>query len=356
MDGLALAEQIGANPATRGTVLLMLTSLDDALDAESRHRYGLAGCLLKPLRQSRLLDALTDAVATHYEPQETDRREAPPVAAMRGSSPRGEAARILVADDNEINRLVAAEMLRSAGYAADAVANGREAIAAVGRERYAFVLMDCEMPEVDGFTATDAIRRRERDESLPRLPIVALTAKAVEGDRERCLEAGMDEYITKPVDRERLMALAGQFCGEAATPPEVERRLSASPPRQEEKSSPLDIAQLLDRCSGDSAFMRQILGKFQLQLDENLVQLASALNDEDLAQVARLAHALKGAAGNISASAISRTASELERKVREEPAEELLRFVHELREEAQRFAKSLQEVPGNTGDSCIPEN
>jgi PAS domain S-box-containing protein len=231
------------------------------------------------------------------------------------------AARVLVADDNEINQMVAVEMLRSAGWEAEAVSNGREAVDACITRRFDVVLMDCQMPEMDGYAATAELRTRENaGETLSRegerLPIIALTAQAVVGDRERCLAAGMSDYVTKPIDPQVLLAAVGRALGidlapvwatAAGTTSEA-----AAKPAETLDVSTLDVATLNDRFRGDSEFVNSLLEMFVGSARERVGQLAASVGQGAPGEVKALAHSLKGAAGNVAALGLSAAAAELE--------------------------------------------
>jgi len=166
---------------------------------------GIAACLVKPLRKKALHECLLEvmgaaAPAAPAAPEEMAPLPGPPATPSLEFSP----ARILVAEDNVVNQKVALLHLQRLGYKADVVADGRAAIAVVGQQRYDLVFMDCQMPEIDGYEATRQIRAREKQSGAARLPIVAMTAGALAGDREACLSAGMDDYIAKPVRQDEL--------------------------------------------------------------------------------------------------------------------------------------------------------
>ncbi len=203
MDGRQLAEHIKASPELQSTILLILTSLGQHMSADEMRSIGLAGYLTKPLRQSRLFDAIVDATAGEVPlPGTTPAADATGQPCLTG-------ARVLLAEDNEINQIVAFEILSRSGCQCDIANNGREALEAVKARRYDVVLMDCQMPQMDGFEATRAIRAWEAGPpATPPAthPIIALTANAIKGDRELCLEAGMDGYVTKPIQPTDLLA------------------------------------------------------------------------------------------------------------------------------------------------------
>jgi len=190
-DGLTLASWIREDPVLAQTPLILITSLGYQGAAEQDRLF--AAQITKPLRQSQLREQL--ALALGYR----QRSLQPSTTAAVVAPPPGRPLRILLAEDNVVNQKVALTMLKKLGYSADAVANGREALAALSEINYDLVLMDCEMPEMDGFEATLHIRSGEAGVLNPSVPIIAMTAHAMQGDRERCLAVGMNDYVSKPV-------------------------------------------------------------------------------------------------------------------------------------------------------------
>jgi signal transduction histidine kinase/DNA-binding response OmpR family regulator len=200
MDGLELAHIIKADPTLAAVHLLLLTPASLHHDSHEVRQAGIAQYLHKPVRPSRLYDCLAAFVGIH-----TTTSVAPQVAqAQPARSTEINKGRILLAEDNPINREVALAMLAHLGYQADVAANGHEAVAALTRTTYDVVLMDCQMPEMDGFGATQAIRAHEATSQLEHTPIIALTAHATQEDRQQCLAAGMDDYLGKPFTLEQL--------------------------------------------------------------------------------------------------------------------------------------------------------
>jgi len=197
MDGLELAHRISTDPELDGIALALLTSGGDITQTEAR-AVGISASMSKPVQLSRLHAALHDIVGTRHEPPSLTIPETP---AGRG--------RILVVEDGEINQLVAVGILEHLGYAADVADDGRAAIAAMGRTRYNAVLMDVQMPGMDGLQATTEIRRLEGN--VHHTPIIAMTASATQEDRDRCLAAGMDDYISKPVNPNTLETVLGRW-------------------------------------------------------------------------------------------------------------------------------------------------
>ena len=207
MDGLTLARTIKADPAIARTRLIILTSLGHIMSTKELKEIGIDAYLIKPVKQSRLFDCLVDAVG-QTKAEHIFTKPATPVAAPADATAK---ARVLLAEDNAVNQKVALAQLKKLGYAADAVGNGSEAVESLRHVPYDIILMDCQMPELDGYEATQKIRRQEAEaavpgQAVPHVHIIALTANAMEGDREKCFAAGMDDYISKPVREADLRA------------------------------------------------------------------------------------------------------------------------------------------------------
>jgi len=221
MDGLMLAQAIKAEPALAATRLILLSSLGRKLTPEEMRASGISAYLIKPVRQSELYNSLVLAMASGPLPLGRRRFTSPALDVMsapRENQPR--TVRILLAEDNAVNQKVALRQLKKLGYAADAVGNGLEVLEALARIPYPVVLMDCHMPEMDGLEATRQIRARERSgrangRDHPPVRIIAMTADAMQGDREKCLAVGMDDYISKPVRLADLQAALRRNLDEA---------------------------------------------------------------------------------------------------------------------------------------------
>ncbi len=214
MDGLELARRIHSEPALASVRVVLLTSIDQT--AEALKEMGVSATLTKPVRQSHLFECLTAVMMDGRNVASAAPPEAKPASNGVGTADADDhhprRARLLVAEDNAINQTIAVRLLAKLGYRAEVVATGTEAVEAFTRGGYDAVLMDCQMPEMDGFEATRAIRAREGDG--PHTPIIALTANAMEGDRDRCLAAGMDDYIAKPVKIEQLAEVLARWVHE----------------------------------------------------------------------------------------------------------------------------------------------
>jgi signal transduction histidine kinase/CheY-like chemotaxis protein len=218
LDGEALARAIKAEPTLDSVPLVMLTSVAGMGEGTRMREAGFAGYLTKPVRHAQLFDcigALTGTTAAKNVLPQTSMITRDTLQQMRDR----ENARILVAEDNTVNQRVALGILRKFGYRGEIASDGREAVAALERTHFDLVLMDCQMPEMDGFEATGKIRALERERG-GHLPIIAMTANAMEGDRERCIEAGMDDYVSKPVNAEALIKMIEKWIKSPSKPPE----------------------------------------------------------------------------------------------------------------------------------------
>jgi CheY-like chemotaxis protein len=211
MDGLTLARAIKADPTIASTRLIALATLGKHLSEEQLAEAGLAAYLVKPIKQSRLLDCLVNVIGGGTPEDVFSKADVHPLEPIPQTMlAERQSVRILLAEDNPINQKVALGTLKKLGYAADTVNNGSEAIAALKQHGYTVIFMDCQMPEMDGFAATRQIRKIESNPGecpwKNRVHIIALTAIAMQGDREKCLASGMDDYITKPVRLSEMQA------------------------------------------------------------------------------------------------------------------------------------------------------
>jgi PAS domain S-box-containing protein len=354
--GLKLAETIRAEELFRNTALILLTSLESPISPEEAKAAGLSDAVTKPLRQSQLFDAIIRAVVASEGASggAAEIKPTPATTATKAVAP----ARILLAEDNEVNQIVASEILTRAGFRCDIVGDGRQAVAATAKHAYHAVLMDCQMPEMDGFQATAAIRareeeRRSRGEPCGRVPIVALTANALKGDREQCLAAGMDEYLCKPMEPRQLIATLNRLVAanqsvSAPTPAPItappgqplletgaiqSRATEGQPPPSDH---PMDLDALLGRCMGDLAFRNRLLALFPGQAEVGLEKIANALAQGNTVELAQAAHGLKGTAANMSAPAVQSLAARIEALGRSGEMAQAGKLMVQLREQVDR--------------------
>ena len=237
----------------------------------------------------------------------SEERKARPRKEAARLPPGGRRLRVLVAEDNAVNQQVAAGMLERAGHEAVVAANGREALALLEREAFDLVLMDVQMPELDGLETTAAIRERERVTG-GHLPIVAVTAHAMKGDAERCLAAGMDGYLAKPLQpRELEAAIASVVAPEGADGPAA--AASASPP----PAGVVDFPRLLERVGGDRKALAQLVRIFRTDSPKQAARIRKAIETGDAPALRSAAHAVKGAVSNFAAPAATEAALRLQR-------------------------------------------
>jgi PAS domain S-box-containing protein len=304
VDGYELAGAIRARPALRGTRLVALSSSGGRSGAPEEATVD--GVLVKPVRQSRLYEEI-QAVLAGARPV-----AARAVAGEAAAAPRRAAiAAVLVVEDTPINQAVAAHMLERCGFDAQVAENGRRALEALSKRTFAAVLMDCQMPELDGYETTREIRRLERDG--PRLPIIAMTANAMQGERERCLAAGMDDYLTKPL---RQRALKDTLSRWVAGPPATAsaRPGPANGARRGARADPqvLDEAIVLELEALDGDVLADLVALYFDDAAERVANLAEAVAGADAGAVARMAHTLRGSSSTLGAAQVAHIASELE--------------------------------------------
>jgi len=231
MDGFEVARTIKSDPSIAGALLVMLTSFGERGHGATAREAGVAAYLTKPVRQSQLFDCLANVVSAASTPTEQHVESSQPSSKLLTKHVLKEAREsstklILLAEDNLVNQKVATRQLLKLGYRADVVGNGREAVEALSRISYDVVLMDCQMPEMDGYEATAEIRRREKGSSR-HTAIIAMTAHALAGEREKCLAQGMDDYLSKPVKVDELAAMLDRWGASPAQPPGTEQSLAS---------------------------------------------------------------------------------------------------------------------------------
>jgi len=320
MDGLELGHAITADPVLAATRLVLLTSIGLRGQAEKAKQAGISAYLTKPVHRSHLYDCLTMIVdlpaKSAIDPLEVGAASRPDnVLVTRHVLKEAAAAartRILVAEDNIVNQKVAVCQLEKLGHRADVVANGLEAVEAVARVSYALVLMDCQMPEMDGLEATAMIRKREGEQASRRLPIIAMTANAMQGDREKCLVAGMDDYLAKPVKLEHLEAMLARWISGRSTPDEQKEPVSLE--KQEPVQDCVDSAVLADLRQLDMScgLLSTLITHFLEDAPTRLAALQDALQQGDAGALARVAHDLNGSSGNLGVRKMRQLCVELQ--------------------------------------------
>jgi len=282
MDGFSVAERIISLPKFANVPIIMLTSTGQAGDARRCRELGIAAYLSKPVGQAELLDAITAAL---YSSQ--NKRPESELVTRHSLREGRRSLRILLAEDNVVNQTVASRLLEKRGHHVTVVGNGKQALAILEKQLFDAILMDVQMPEMDGFEATAAILHREKS-TLRHTPIYAMTAHAMKGDRERCLAAGMEGYLSKPIRAKDLFELVEGSPGLSSQPPLHE-------PSDRPASEHFDGEALLTRLAGSAELCAELIATFLQESPETLSALEAAVRQRDSRAVAATAHGLRGA-------------------------------------------------------------
>ena len=337
MDGFELAKRVKEMPEYRSLPMILLSSDEKKGDRELAKQLGIRETLLKPIRRSKLYNALMEVFVTR--PEETT-KETKLVSALKGKP-----LRILLAEDNPVNQKLAVRLLEKQGWQVTVASNGREAVELASKDSFDLILMDVQMPEMDGLDATRVIRGKEK-ETGRHVPIIALTAHAMKEDRERCLQAGMDAYVPKPIKVQELFKVIEEILPEV---PEPQETLEEKPtPSEAERTTPLegpsfDMEKALDMAGGDEEFLKELVGIYLSDCPEKLSKIRQAIEAQDNQTLYETAHSLKGASGNLGLTRAYELALELERKGKEGRTEGAEKVFRALEEEIGRFRKFAEE-------------
>lgn len=364
MDGFALAVEARKGSYLDQTTLMMLSS---AVQSEYRDRsreVGFDAYLTKPIKQSELLDSIMTHLrspansSSENSPDGAEHRaaaQAPadvrnvpaasieaPAASMRARRP----LRILLAEDSMVNQKLALRLLENWGHTVTVAHNGNEALQLIRRHNFELALMDVQMPEVDGLEVTERIRAAEVGRS-EHLPIIAMTAHAMKGDRERCLEAGMDAYVSKPIRPAELFSAienVSSHVNRAASDGAANASAGPDATISGHDDGQIDRAALLKTMGGSQELVRELCGVCQQECSQLRQQMESAMIARDARAVARAAHSLKGAVGTFEAAAVYDAAQRLEAIARGGSCDGLEAALAELDRELARFTGELGRV------------
>jgi len=338
------ARTIKADPAIKDTVLVLLTSLGQRGDARRMAEAGFAAYLSRPIRQSELKEALAKLWGAYSAGQDIALVTRHTLAEARESLEPGDIldseyvhAKILVAEDNSVNQQVAQEILESLGCRVDVAADGIEAVERACRDSYDLVFMDCQMPRMDGFAATAEIRRQQG--GAGRTPIVAMTAGATQTDRDRCLSAGMDDYISKPIDPESVLAMLKRW-----TAAEVEAATDEDPRAREAREGPLpvfDVGQALWVTGRKGDMLQRLVRVFLGSMPNRMRELGDALSSDAYVDIRQLAHSIKGAAASVGARRFCQAAADLEERAEQEERDGLHEAYAEMEHEFAAYEEAL---------------
>jgi two-component system, sensor histidine kinase and response regulator len=340
MDGFTLMENLKMHPELLMATVMMLTSGGQRGDAKRCQELGISGYLTKPVRQWELREAMVKVLGARKE-------GGSPAHLVTRHSLRETRRRlnILLAEDNAINREVAVRLLTKRGHSVKVAENGKEAVTAFEEAQFDMILMDVQMPEMDGFEATAAIRLKEKSRGT-RIPIIAMTAHAMKGDRERCLAAGMDEYIAKPIAVDELIKVTeGLVSGS--------RKTSGS---NESSNDIFDRAASLARVGGDENLLYDLANLFFAEAPKRLSAVRAALEDNDADRLRRAAHSMKGSVSAFAARRAGEAAANLENLAQtgqlagaEAACEALAVQVDMLRHALENFARDDKRIPQTAG-------
>ncbi|MBI3851115.1 MAG: response regulator [Verrucomicrobia bacterium] len=359
MDGLMLAGEIRALPGARSMQLILLTSTGVRADDPAFARLAFAGCLTKPVKPAQLYETLVRVISnTQPAPKKAVAAPARPDIKLADRLP----LRVLVCDDNLINQKVAVRLVQQLGYKADVANNGQEALEALERQPYDLILMDVQMPVMDGMMATHQIRQRQQEK--PRFPnfkspiiIVAMTAKAMPGDREKCLEGGMDDYLAKPIRSEDIYSIIERWGSIAAAavpaqpsptvavtqpPPAAAPPVDASP-AVPDAEPPVNMERLLDFAGGSADNLRELITLYLQQTGDQIEKLETAARAGNAPEVKRLAHSCAGANATCGMVTIVPLLHKLERMGNEADLTEALPVCDEAFRQFDRIRRFLSE-------------
>jgi signal transduction histidine kinase/CheY-like chemotaxis protein/HPt (histidine-containing phosphotransfer) domain-containing protein len=332
VDGFGLTEQIHGDPNLAQTILIMISSAGQGQVATRCREMGLAGYLSKPLKQSELFDAIVTALSQKPVVHEPSTPATPVIGSRRH-------LRILLAEDNAVNQRLAVKLLEKQGHQVVVAGNGKEALAALERDQFDLILMDVQMPEMGGLEATARIREREKATS-GHIPIVAMTAHALKGDRERCLEAGMDGYVAKPVQSRTLFeTIDSVLPAEAASDAELPTPADEAAAKVEVFDSEAALAMI----DGDLELFGELVTLFMSESAELLDQIRDAFTRRDAKALERAAHSLKGSVGAFHAEAARLAAQRLEDLGKAGDFEQAGSVCEELETEVARLSDALAE-------------
>ncbi len=336
MSGKTLAQKITSDERFKGIKLVLLTSIYQKENINELKELGFSGFLTKPVKQKFFFECLNMIFDPEREDEIfTDQRF---TIEKEVTTEQKQKTRILVAEDNPTNRKVVMKMLQKLGYQSDAVENGEEAIEALSKKNYNMTLMDVQMPVMDGFEATKQIREPDSGVLNGNIPIIAMTAHAMKGDREKCLEAGMDDYISKPVQPHKLDKIIQKWIFGDKTGKEP---LSSESKNNDEV---LKLSELRERIGDDDELIQEILNIYLEDIPEQIKNLEIALSNQDLKAIDYIAHTIKGSSGNISASNMQKIAQKIEKEKSMKNIDKIQDLIDVLKREFEYLQKAIDDL------------
>ncbi|MBP1910710.1 response regulator [Methanolobus bombayensis] len=339
MDGTTLAKVIKSDERLKNTHLVLLTSLGHISKSEKFEKGHFAARLTKPVNQSELFNKLCNISV--FAEQKVETRPTNANFNKRDSS--GTELRILLAEDNIVNQKVAQSMLKKLGHHVDTVADGKEALDSLKTIPYDLVLMDVQMPEMDGLEATKAIRYSEPPVLKRDIPIIAMTAHAMKGDKEKCLEAGMNDYISKPVSLQSLQKIMQKW---ETTVNKDAYGVDDSSMELETQSDEVvfDSQHLMENMMGDTEMIRKIIEIFLMDAPEQIKGLKKSMDEDNLEKLSEFAHKIKGSSVNIGGISLSNCAGKIEKAAMKGELEEVRSLFPEIEKEFELLVYRLKEI------------
>ncbi len=335
-SGLELLQAIAANPELSALKSILVTSMSWAGDINEVRRLGGHALLTKPVNEGELISTVARAIAPEL-PADEPEVQTPGRPVIN--------ARVLLAEDNPVNIEVAYEFLTAIGSDVHIVKNGRDAVSACATQGFDAVLMDCQMPDLDGLAATRLIREREEVQGLARMPIIAMTAHAYAEDRQRCLDAGMDDYLSKPFSERQLAAVLARWCAKSGPAKSVEPAGTKADALVTGRlgHGSLDGELLTSLRIARPGLLERLIRTYLDHSTETVRTLRGALEADDMIALTMAAHSLKSASANVGAKALATACGALERTANEKKTEDLRRLVTEVE---QRFEEACHDLNG----------
>ncbi|MBK1651951.1 hypothetical protein CKO08_06850 [Halorhodospira halochloris] len=351
MDGMQMGMEVAKEPSLQKTPLVMLTSVGQPGDVRRMEELGFAAYMNKPIRKTELYETLCAVLSEDKTDDHATRSIITRHVARERlrNSHGGEnlAGRVLVVEDNQVNQQVASALLEKMGLEVDVAADGVVALQRLRHQVYELVLMDCEMPNMDGFEATLAIRIGGAGQKNRKIPIIAMTARAMKGDQDRCLQVGMDEYLSKPIQPEVLQRVLKRYLpsDKAFERQQAGDSTNSNNSGLTEDFSVFGESELLERVGGDRRLMASLLDQARQSLVDLCKDLGSALQQRDIGQVALHAHTLKGLADNMAAYKVRDNAAQIERLAKSDEREDddLLCAVEGVRSAVEEFCQCVNQ-------------
>jgi PAS domain S-box-containing protein len=332
VDGFRLVEQVSERPAIATTTIMMLSSAGQTGDAARCEELGIAAYIMKPVRQSELRDAITRVM------QASEQTQPAPIITqetLQQSKRTSKRLNILLAEDNPVNQKVAVRMLENRGHKVTVASNGKEALAMMARRTYDLVLMDVQMPEMDGLEATRRLRDGELNGgTMSRQTVVAMTALVMEGDRERCLAAGMDGYLSKPIRQQELDLVLNSYA--ASSNEDIPEEHYVGP------RVAVHAEELLERVGGDRELVAELLDLLRQDYPGQIETMRRAIARNDGKALEQVAHSMRGALGNLAATDGAELASELEKVGKSGHITHAQAMLTELDAELDRVVRQLE--------------